>query len=190
MLYMAGAVIIMVTIGSLNQFPFGCYDLSRFGKFVEIQFDQNGRISGAAVRTYLLERSRVCQTSEAERNYHCFYMICAGSPEVLPLTCLFMSVFIRQIYITIYTLTIFFVACTILLKFKSSSPSPATVFSLLIVCYSHNGNSSACVNQCSIHKSYSIVMPMWAVATNFLPSLYIKTLNMTALYCLKYCMSY
>ncbi|CAM0943042.1 unnamed protein product [Alopecurus aequalis] len=54
---------------------------SRFGKFVEIQFDHNGRISGAAVRTYLLERSRVCQTSESERNYHCFYMICASSPE-------------------------------------------------------------------------------------------------------------
>uniref|UniRef100_A0A453Q2S7 Myosin motor domain-containing protein n=1 Tax=Aegilops tauschii subsp. strangulata TaxID=200361 RepID=A0A453Q2S7_AEGTS len=54
---------------------------SRFGKFVEIQFDQKGRISGAAVRTYLLERSRVCQISESERNYHCFYMICAGSPE-------------------------------------------------------------------------------------------------------------
>ncbi|KAJ0018853.1 hypothetical protein Pint_11199 [Pistacia integerrima] len=33
----------------------------RFGKFVELQFDKNGRISGAAVRTYLLERSRVCQ---------------------------------------------------------------------------------------------------------------------------------
>ncbi|KAH9805036.1 Myosin-15 [Citrus sinensis] len=32
---------------------------SRFGKFVEIQFDTNGRISGAAIRTYLLERSRV-----------------------------------------------------------------------------------------------------------------------------------
>ncbi|KAH9653094.1 Myosin-15 [Citrus sinensis] len=31
----------------------------RFGKFVEIQFDTNGRISGAAIRTYLLERSRV-----------------------------------------------------------------------------------------------------------------------------------
>uniref|UniRef100_A0A453Q2S1 Myosin motor domain-containing protein n=1 Tax=Aegilops tauschii subsp. strangulata TaxID=200361 RepID=A0A453Q2S1_AEGTS len=56
---------------------------SRFGKFVEIQFDQKGRISGAAVRTYLLERSRVCQISESERNYHCFYMICAGSPESL-----------------------------------------------------------------------------------------------------------
>nr|CAB3451495.1 unnamed protein product [Digitaria exilis] len=54
---------------------------SRFGKFVEIQFDQNGRISGAAVRTYLLERSRVCQISDPERNYHCFYMLCAAPPE-------------------------------------------------------------------------------------------------------------
>ncbi|XP_042388803.1 myosin-6-like [Zingiber officinale] len=54
---------------------------SRFGKFVEIQFDEKGRISGAAVRTYLLERSRVCQISEPERNYHCFYMLCAAPPE-------------------------------------------------------------------------------------------------------------
>ncbi|KAJ0008045.1 hypothetical protein Pint_29017 [Pistacia integerrima] len=54
---------------------------SRFGKFVEIQFDKNGRISGAAVRTYLLERSRVCQISDPERNYHCFYHLCAAPPE-------------------------------------------------------------------------------------------------------------
>lgn len=54
---------------------------SRFGKFVEIQFDQNGKISGAAVRTYLLERSRVCQVSDPERNYHCFYMLCSAPPE-------------------------------------------------------------------------------------------------------------
>lgn len=54
---------------------------SRFGKFVEIQFDQGGRISGAAIRTYLLERSRVCQLSDPERNYHCFYMLCAAPPE-------------------------------------------------------------------------------------------------------------
>ncbi|XP_050216966.1 myosin-6-like isoform X2 [Mercurialis annua] len=53
---------------------------SRFGKFVEIQFDQRGRITGAAIRTYLLERSRVCQVSDPERNYHCFYMLCS-SPE-------------------------------------------------------------------------------------------------------------
>ncbi|GAB4853754.1 hypothetical protein Ancab_017947 [Ancistrocladus abbreviatus] len=55
---------------------------SRFGKFVEIQFDNNGRISGAAIRTYLLERSRVCQVSDPERNYHCFYLLCAAPPEV------------------------------------------------------------------------------------------------------------
>nr|GMD62941.1 myosin-16 isoform X2 [Ipomoea batatas] len=55
---------------------------SRFGKFVEIQFDKRGRISGAAIRTYLLERSRVCQVSDPERNYHCFYMLCAAPPEV------------------------------------------------------------------------------------------------------------
>lgn len=54
---------------------------SRFGKFVEIQFDKYGKISGAAIRTYLLERSRVCQVSDPERNYHCFYMLCAAPPE-------------------------------------------------------------------------------------------------------------
>ncbi|KAI4387355.1 hypothetical protein MLD38_005194 [Melastoma candidum] len=54
---------------------------SRFGKFVEIQFDKNGRISGAAIRTYLLERSRVCQISSPERNYHCFYLLCAAPRE-------------------------------------------------------------------------------------------------------------
>lgn len=55
---------------------------SRFGKFVELQFDRQGRISGAAIRTYLLERSRVCQVSDPERNYHCFYMLCSGPQEV------------------------------------------------------------------------------------------------------------
>ncbi|XP_052164090.1 myosin-17-like isoform X8 [Oryza glaberrima] len=54
---------------------------SRFGKFVEIQFDKSGKISGAAIRTYLLERSRVCQINSPERNYHCFYFLCAAPPE-------------------------------------------------------------------------------------------------------------
>ncbi|XP_028077426.1 myosin-11-like [Camellia sinensis] len=43
---------------------------SRFGKFVELQFDKHGKISGATIRTYLLERSRVRQISNTERNYH------------------------------------------------------------------------------------------------------------------------
>ncbi|KAK9815009.1 hypothetical protein WJX73_004719 [Symbiochloris irregularis] len=52
---------------------------SRFGKFVEIHFNKKGRISGAAVRTYLLERSRVTQLADPERNYHIFYQICDGA---------------------------------------------------------------------------------------------------------------
>ncbi|XP_045800079.1 myosin-15-like isoform X5 [Trifolium pratense] len=55
---------------------------SRFGKFVEIQFDSSGKISGAAIRTYLLERSRVVQTTDPERNYHCFYQLCASERDV------------------------------------------------------------------------------------------------------------
>ena len=51
---------------------------SRFGKFVEIQFGKAGRISGAAVRTYLLERSRVVQVNDPERNYHIFYQVGVG----------------------------------------------------------------------------------------------------------------
>ncbi|XP_054802473.1 myosin-9 [Prosopis cineraria] len=54
---------------------------SRFGKFVEIQFNKHGKISGTAIRTYLLEKSRVCQISDPERNYHCFYLLCAAPPE-------------------------------------------------------------------------------------------------------------
>ncbi|CAA7401257.1 unnamed protein product [Spirodela intermedia] len=54
---------------------------SRFGKFVEIQFDASGRISGAAIRTYLLERSRVVKIADRERNYHCFYQLCASGED-------------------------------------------------------------------------------------------------------------
>lgn len=64
---------------------------SRFGKFVEIQFDKNGRISGAAIRTYLLERSRVCQINSPERNYHCFYLLCAAPSEVTVHACISVS---------------------------------------------------------------------------------------------------
>lgn len=68
------------------------YDMldSRFGKFVEIQFDKHGKISGAAIRTYLLERSRVCQISDPERNYHCFYLLCAAPEEVYLVTLFFL----------------------------------------------------------------------------------------------------
>lgn len=54
---------------------------SRFGKYIQIQFDVHGRISGAAIKTYLLERSRVVNINDPERNYHVFYQLCAGASE-------------------------------------------------------------------------------------------------------------
>ena len=52
---------------------------SRFGKYVEINFNAKGIISGAAIRTYLLERSRVVSVNNPERNYHIFYQVGRGA---------------------------------------------------------------------------------------------------------------
>ncbi|PSC74954.1 Myosin-J heavy chain isoform A [Micractinium conductrix] len=54
---------------------------SRFGKFVEIDFDAGGRVTGASISTYLLERSRVVSIKPPERSYHIFYQLCAGASE-------------------------------------------------------------------------------------------------------------
>ncbi|MFS7930996.1 putative myosin ATPase [Helianthus anomalus] len=43
---------------------------------------KNGKIYGATVSTCLLERSRVCQVSDPEMNYHCFYMLGAAPPRM------------------------------------------------------------------------------------------------------------
>lgn len=56
---------------------------SRFGKLIEIHFSETGKISGANIQTFLLEKSRVVQCSEGERSYHIFYQLCAGAPGAL-----------------------------------------------------------------------------------------------------------
>ncbi|XP_009068415.1 PREDICTED: unconventional myosin-Vb-like, partial [Acanthisitta chloris] len=52
---------------------------SRFGKYIEIGFDKRYHVSGANMRTYLMEKSRVVFQAEDERNYHIFYQLCALS---------------------------------------------------------------------------------------------------------------
>ncbi|EDQ91224.1 uncharacterized protein MONBRDRAFT_17957 [Monosiga brevicollis MX1] len=54
---------------------------SRFGKYIEILFDQHNQIIGAEMRTYLLEKSRVVYQAETELNYHIFYQLCAAANE-------------------------------------------------------------------------------------------------------------
>ncbi|XP_060687622.1 unconventional myosin-VI-like isoform X1 [Hemiscyllium ocellatum] len=54
---------------------------SRFGKFVEIHFNEKNAVVGGFVSHYLLEKSRICTQSTEERNYHIFYRLCAGAPE-------------------------------------------------------------------------------------------------------------
>ena len=54
---------------------------SRFGKYIEIQFNTEHHIVGANMRTYLLEKSRVVFQAETERAYHIFYQLCACADE-------------------------------------------------------------------------------------------------------------
>ena len=52
---------------------------SRFGKLTSVNFTSTSKISGADVKTYLLEKSRVVGQALNERNYHVFYQLCEGA---------------------------------------------------------------------------------------------------------------
>ncbi|PVV02902.1 hypothetical protein BB560_002643 [Smittium megazygosporum] len=56
---------------------------SRFGKFIRIEFNLSGCISGANIEWYLLEKLRVTKQSSHERNFHVFYQLIKGADDEL-----------------------------------------------------------------------------------------------------------
>ena len=61
---------IMITIIFFSNFK---------GKFIRIHFNQAGKLSGADMEVYLLEKSRITFQQELERSYHIFYNIMSGA---------------------------------------------------------------------------------------------------------------
>ncbi|XP_068914316.1 myosin heavy chain, muscle isoform X33 [Tenebrio molitor] len=61
---------------------------SRFGKFIRIHFGPTGKLAGADIETYLLEKARVISQQSLERSYHIFYQIMSGAVPGLKDQCL------------------------------------------------------------------------------------------------------
>ncbi|KAK9752702.1 Myosin head (motor domain) [Popillia japonica] len=61
---------------------------SRFGKFIRIHFGPTGKLAGADIETYLLEKARVISQQPLERSYHIFYQIMSGAVKGLKEMCL------------------------------------------------------------------------------------------------------
>merc|ERR1719226_335675 len=62
---------------------------SRFGKFIRIHFNASGKLSGADMVVYLLEKSRLTYQQPLERCYHAFYNIMSDQvPDIKEKCCL------------------------------------------------------------------------------------------------------
>ena len=61
---------------------------SRFGKFIRIHFNAGGKLSGADMVVYLLEKSRLTYQQPLERCYHAFYNLMSDQVPDLKEKCL------------------------------------------------------------------------------------------------------
>ncbi|XP_064613384.1 unconventional myosin-XIX-like [Liolophura sinensis] len=51
---------------------------SRFGKYIQLQFNSCMSVVGASINTYLLEKTRVAHQADTDCNFHIFYQIVEG----------------------------------------------------------------------------------------------------------------
>jgi len=79
---------------------------SRFGKFIRIHFNQAGKLSGADMVVYLLEKSRLTYQQPLERCYHAFYNLMSDYVPDLKEKCLLSDNILDYWYVSQGKLTV------------------------------------------------------------------------------------